>query len=68
MPWGLFFRYQQKTPLWTMVISMILITLIDIQFATGRGSLDIDDFILNILGVYLGVVLYPVCQKVIQVR
>ncbi len=51
-----------------MVISMILITLIDIQFATGRGSLDIDDFILNILGVYLGVVLYPVCQKVIQVR
>lgn len=68
-PWGLFFRYQHKSPLWTMALSVILIALIEVtQFGTGRGSLDIDDLILNALGVFLGVILYPMCRKVVQMK
>ncbi|WP_336865065.1 VanZ family protein [Peribacillus frigoritolerans] len=34
------------------------------QFVFRRGSLDVDDLILNMIGVYLGYILYPLFKKV----
>ena len=36
-----------------------------LQLITKRGSLDIDDFILNVLGVCLGYLIYSFFQKVL---
>ncbi len=45
------------------------ILLIEItQHLTRRGSMDIDDLILNLLGVYMGYFFYPVLQKVVKVK
>ncbi|MFK9090841.1 VanZ family protein [Bacillus salipaludis] len=38
------------------------------QHLTRRGSMDIDDLILNLLGVWIGYGLYPVIQKVVKVH
>ncbi|MCK1985611.1 MULTISPECIES: VanZ family protein [Peribacillus] len=35
------------------------------QFIFRRGSLDVDDLILNMIGVYLGYILYPLFKKVV---
>ncbi|MGE7608742.1 VanZ family protein [Peribacillus frigoritolerans] len=35
------------------------------QFVFRRGSLDVDDLILNMIGVYLGYLLYPLFKKVV---
>ncbi|MDQ0243350.1 glycopeptide antibiotics resistance protein [Bacillus fengqiuensis] len=44
-------------------ISIIELT----QFLTRRGSLDIDDLLLNLVGVYLGYILFPVFKRVVHV-
>ncbi|RRN71876.1 VanZ family protein [Peribacillus simplex] len=38
------------------------------QFVFRRGSLDVDDLILNMMGVYLGYVLYPLFTSVVVLR
>ncbi|MDO7484980.1 VanZ family protein [Peribacillus frigoritolerans] len=38
------------------------------QFVFRRGSLDVDDLILNMIGVYLGYILYPFFKKVAVLR
>ncbi|MFJ7725292.1 VanZ family protein [Neobacillus sp. NPDC097160] len=38
------------------------------QHLTRRGSMDIDDLILNLLGIWIGYGVYPVIQKVVKVR
>ena len=38
------------------------------QFVFRRGSLDVDDLILNMIGVYLGYVLYPLFTRVAVFR
>jgi glycopeptide antibiotics resistance protein len=35
------------------------------QFVFRRGSLDVDDLTLNMIGVYLGYLLYPLFKKVV---
>ena len=42
------------------------ITIIEVtQWLTGRGSLDIDDLLLNVVGVIIGYALTPVVRRVI---
>ncbi|WP_249596413.1 VanZ family protein [Peribacillus frigoritolerans] len=38
------------------------------QFVFRRGSLDVDDLFLNMIGVYLGYILYPLFKKVVVFR
>ncbi|WP_066306867.1 VanZ family protein [Bacillus sp. FJAT-29814] len=46
---------------------LVVILLIETaQHLTKRGSMDIDDLILNLLGVWLGYLLYPYINKVIK--
>lgn len=50
-------------------IPMIVILLIEVlQYLTKRGSMDIDDFILNLLGVGMGYFLHPIIQRVVTVK
>ena len=50
-------------------LPIIAILLIETaQYLTKRGSMDIDDFILNVLGVGLGYLLHPIIQKVVVVK
>ena len=71
IPFGLYYRYIKKTP---SMKSLLLITICSIsmiewlQFITKRGSLDIDDLILNVLGVCLGYFIYPFFQKVLVIK
>lgn len=45
---------------------LLSISVIEIcQFVFRRGSLDVDDLILNMIGVYLGYILYPLFKKVV---
>ena len=71
IPFGLYYRYLKKTP---SIKPLLLITIFSIgtiewlQFFTKRGSLDIDDLILNALGVCLGYFIYPVFLKVFVMK
>lgn len=38
------------------------------QFVFRRGSLDVDDLILNMIGVYLGYILYPLFKRVVAIQ
>jgi len=51
-----------------IILPALLISLIEItQYITHRGSLDIDDLILNFLGVLIGYALYPLIKKVLLI-
>ncbi|WP_227551583.1 VanZ family protein [Metabacillus sediminilitoris] len=71
IPFGLYYRYIKKTP---SMKQMLIITIYSIstieglQFITKRGTLDIDDLMLNVLGVYLGYFIYPFFQKVLVMK
>ncbi|PLS03788.1 VanZ family protein [Neobacillus cucumis] len=63
----MFFRGLSR---WNLIlISAACITLIEIlQHFTKRGSMDIDDLILNVLGVWIGYLISPVIQNVVKLR
>jgi glycopeptide antibiotics resistance protein len=47
-------------------LPLLMISLIEIiQFITDRGSMDIDDLILNFWGFLLGYLFYPIFKKVV---
>ncbi|MCT8136716.1 VanZ family protein [Anaerobacillus sp. CMMVII] len=69
IPFGLYYGYiKGRSRLkQLLVIAIFSVCLIEIlQFLTRRGSLDIDDLILNVLGVLLGYLIYPQFQKVLK--
>jgi glycopeptide antibiotics resistance protein len=52
-----------------LFVPVIVILLIETtQHLTRRGSADIDDLILNLLGVWIGYLMYPFVQKVVKVK
>ncbi|CAM5215377.1 Glycopeptide antibiotics resistance protein OS=Ureibacillus acetophenoni OX=614649 GN=SAMN05877842_11937 PE=4 SV=1 [Ureibacillus acetophenoni] len=70
IPFGVYYRYVNKTPsmkklIFISVVSICLIELL--QFWTKRGSLDIDDLILNVFGVMIGYLIFPFFKKVFVV-
>lgn len=59
----------KKTAFLLAIVPIIIISLIEfVQFITQRGSLDIDDLILNVVGIYLGYLLTPLLGKVIKIH
>ncbi len=71
VPFGLYYRYVIKKPtlLRLLGISIVAICVIEgMQFLTKRGSLDIDDLILNVAGFCIGYLLQPFVKKVVIVR
>lgn len=71
IPFGLFLLYRQgkkMTVIHRFLIPFFSISSIEIsQYVFKRGSLDIDDLILNLTGVYLGYFLYHWFVKMIVI-
>lgn len=70
-PFGLYYRYIKKEPsfIQLLMITFFSISIIEVlQFLTRRGSLDVDDLILNVVGVFIGYIIYQIFQKVFVVR
>jgi glycopeptide antibiotics resistance protein len=71
IPFGLYYRYIYKTPAMKqlLIITVCSIGTIEwLQFITKRGSLDIDDLMLNVLGVCLGYFIHAFFQKVLVIK
>jgi glycopeptide antibiotics resistance protein len=71
IPFGLYYRFANKTPVMKqlLLITICSISIIEgLQFITKRGSLDVDDLLLNVLGVCVGYSVYPFFQKVLVIK
>jgi glycopeptide antibiotics resistance protein len=68
IPYGLFLKFKGFSQMKSLFMAFLVIICIEaLQFVTHRGSLDIDDLLLNLLGVMLGSMLFPIFKKVINV-
>lgn len=71
IPFGLYYGFwkQTHTTKQVLFISTCAITIIELmQFINKRGSLDIDDLLLNVLGVWCGFLLYPQIKKILIIK
>ncbi|MFK9118049.1 VanZ family protein [Peribacillus castrilensis] len=72
IPFGLYMlsrEGQEPSAKRKFIYPLLSISGIEIcQFVFRRGSLDVDDLILNMIGVYLGYILYPLFKKVVVFR
>lgn len=71
IPYGLYYRYMKKKQSFIQLLLLTIgsISIIEVlQFSTQRGSLDVDDLILNVLGVSIGYGLSPLFHKVIVLK
>ncbi|RLQ94318.1 VanZ family protein [Falsibacillus albus] len=73
VPYGIFLLIKKSRDglsLFSLVFyPLTAISMIEImQHLTHRGSLDIDDLILNMCGVFLGFAFYPLFKRVIQIK
>lgn len=67
IPYGILLMEKNFSTLRLLLIPIAFISLIEIlQFITHRGSLDIDDFILNVFGIFIGYLLYPAFKRIFQ--
>jgi VanZ like family len=68
IPFGIFLIVKKRSPFQLFYLPLLFTSLIELlQFITGRGSLDIDDFMLNVLGFFIGYLLYPFFDQIIKV-
>ena len=69
IPFGLFLKVKKCTPFQLFYIPILFVSLIELlQYFTRRGSLDIDDLILNVLGFFIGYLVYPLFNRVFKVK
>jgi glycopeptide antibiotics resistance protein len=68
IPFGIFLKMKERTIFQLVYIPILFISLIELlQYFTARGSLDIDDLILNVLGFFIGYLLYPFFTKIFKI-
>lgn len=68
IPYGIYLMVRNSSLPKLIFTSFLFISLIEIlQFITKRGSMDIDDLILNMLGVLLGSLLYPIFKRIFKI-
>lgn len=64
IPYGIYLMTKNPPFIKLLFTPFIFISIIEIlQFMTHRGSLDIDDLILNMLGFAIGYLFYPIFKK-----
>lgn len=70
VPYGVFVPYFVKGKTWIYIVGpVIIISLIELlQMVLHRGSLDVDDLLLNVIGVYIGYLLSPMIRQVIKMK
>lgn len=68
IPFGLFLKVKKCSTIQLFYIPILFISSIELlQYFTGRGSLDIDDLILNVIGFFIGYLLFPLFNRMIKV-
>ncbi|RWZ54762.1 VanZ family protein [Halobacillus fulvus] len=67
IPFGIYLVLFHQS-LWVKIVAPIVgIAAIETaQLITGRGSMDIDDFLLNLIGVWIGFAIGPLIRKTIR--
>jgi glycopeptide antibiotics resistance protein len=69
MPYGLFLKIRAMPKRKAFLVAFFVISIIEgAQFLTGRGSLDVDDLILNLIGVFMGYAVYPIFEKTVSIK
>lgn len=69
VPFGVLLAFWTRSFLIRAFLPFALISCIEIaQLLTNRGSLDIDDLILNVLGFYIGYALVPLVRKIVEIK
>lgn len=68
IPYGIFLMVKNEASILKLILlPLTTIALIEIlQFLTHRGSMDIDDLILNLLGIFVGYICYPIFKKIVE--
>ena len=70
IPYGIYLMMRnQGAKLKLIIFPVTAIALIEIlQFLTHRGSMDVDDLILNFLGVVIGYLFYPTFKRTVNLH
>ncbi|MGG3802455.1 VanZ family protein [Metabacillus fastidiosus] len=69
IPYGIYFMLKKRRYKILILLPLLSIVSIELlQFVTNRGSLDIDDLILNMIGVFTGYLCFPLFKKIIIVN
>ncbi|TYS69573.1 VanZ family protein [Sutcliffiella horikoshii] len=69
VPFGVLLAFWTRRFLIRTFLPFALISCIEItQLLTNRGSLDVDDLILNVFGFYIGYALVPIVKKIVKVK
>jgi glycopeptide antibiotics resistance protein len=69
IPFGYLIKISNLSRIQRLFLPVLFISIIELaQYFTNRGSLDIDDLILNLLGVYLGFIMYPLLNRVMKIN
>jgi glycopeptide antibiotics resistance protein len=69
IPYGIFLKGRAASMRKTFAYSVFVIAAVEItQFAANRGSLDMDDLILNVFGIYAGYTFFPIFSKAVYVK
>lgn len=71
IPFGSYYCFIKNKPSlgYLLTITIFTITFIEgLQYLTKRGSFDIDDFILNVAGVYVGYLIHPLFAKILVIK
>ena len=71
IPFGIYYGLVKMKPSWAPLLMITLASIVFVEFLqyiTRRGSLDIDDLLLNSFGVILGYMLFPFIKKVLFVK
>ena len=69
VPFGVLLACWSRSFLIKVFLPFALISCIEItQLLTNRGSLDVDDLILNVLGFYIGYALVPLVRKIVVIK
>lgn len=68
VPFGIALKWKRRNWLTLIIVPIFTISLIELtQHLTNRGSLDIDDLLLNTLGFFIGYLLTPVFKTIIKI-
>lgn len=68
IPFGIALKWKKRNWVTLIIVPILTISLIEIiQHLTNRGSLDIDDLLLNTLGFFIGYLLTPVFMRIIKI-
>ncbi|CAG9620049.1 VanZ family protein [Sutcliffiella rhizosphaerae] len=68
VPFGILLRFKTSNRMTLCLLPFLLISLIEVgQYITKRGSMDIDDLILNVVGFYIGYLFFPLFRRVYSI-